>query len=141
MLIATQTKLPKKIRNRRAKLIAALRSGKYKQTVGSLEDFNTRGKPYKIPRCCAMGVARRVWAEQRDRFDRETTLAGGKVSKDSVMDHAARAYVVVPAAIERYFGYEGQTHHIMNWNDAGNSFKRIADKLEAQIDSVVLEDQ
>lgn len=101
-----------KYRERRKALIAALRSGKYKQIRGRL----SHGDCF-----CAEGVACEVYI-----------AAGKRLVKKLVGDYVmyGRSSFVAPAVVRKYFDLPGD---LCLMNDSQRlTFAQIADKLEAE---------
>lgn len=114
------------------KLIAALRSGKYKQTKFSLHDSTGY---------CCLGVACEVMRRSRKQGDIKWQKAGSTwVFRVGDYQEAA----ILPRPVQNYYGLTAQgkldvRSSMMVMNDSDElTFEQIADKLEAWLDKQVV---
>lgn len=100
------------IKNRRKKLIEALRSGKYKKITGKLIKYNCNGDPVGY---CVLGVATDIYNKSVPKIDK-TELS----ESDGDID----------ICVNEYYGGL-YSDRIITDNDCKKlSFNKIADKME-----------
>lgn len=104
----------------KAKWIAALRSGEYKQTQGHLRVGDA---------FCCLGVLCNLHAQAHPEIAAEQTSKDGYMGRDSYL----------PAEVQVWAGLDTSTGELKGgrslavMNDRGSSFKTIADAIEEQL--------
>ena len=122
-------------RNIARKWISALRSGHYKKTKGALKRVSNQNESF-----CALGVLCDLYQKEHIRGlpeDRESEDIDGKkcVSFDGIVD-------LLPDKVRKWAGIKSESCEIPYskdiplMNDGGDSFKKIADVIEKNIEEI-----
>jgi len=111
------------------KWIKALRSGKYKQTSGSLHDVNGY---------CCLGVACKVYKDTKGITKSIRSVAGvicKNKRRDDKSEHIHNKVVAKAFGLNRIsdLDYLYTQGRLASMNDLGNSFSDIADYIEENI--------
>jgi hypothetical protein len=111
----------------KAKWLAALRSGEYKQSRGLLRNF--------VDRYCCLGVLCDLHAKATGghwkfgRYHESLTSLPYDVAKWAELPLPTEGWVTCDVNV----GAVGQTRSLMAMNDTGSTFTEIADKIEAYL--------
>lgn len=125
----------KQLKARRAKLVAALRSGKYEQEISKLVKIKDYSSLKSEMVYCCLGVACKVAGLKEENINFDKYAFYGK--NDSLPSQTS-----LPKQIQEYYGFttkEGdytnsrrQERCLVNDNDTGKSFKQIANIIERE---------
>lgn len=131
----TKTWSPRAQKRHRKKLVAALRSGEYRQTTEVLTD----GKGY-----CCLGVACEIsglggWVDSPMAPEQWAYLVGKAARPGGSNWSSAK----LPELVRKYYGFAGRGasygafSRLIEKNDGGVSFKKIADIIESEPEGLV----
>lgn len=106
----------------KAKWVAALRSGRYRQTVSTLERLDEAGEV--VGNCCLGVLCREAGVPETDSF----RGSGGYVTFDG------RGGWLSPRLLERFDITGPEQDQLATMNDSGNyDFDQIADYIEKEL--------
>ena len=106
------------------KWVEALRSGKYEQGIGFLEDNN---------KFCCLGVACRLALS--DGIGTRTENEDGDVrygNESGVLPESVKRWLGLATVAGDFYREEGGSNDLTYLNDAGRSFSEIADLIESE---------
>lgn len=117
----------------KAQWVAALRSGKYRQTQGQLREVRDDESNKTLGFCC-LGVLCNLHAQAHPRIAASQTDPGQYLGEIELLPEAVRKWAGLP---EQEHGARlvigGQYDALTDHNDNGRTFKQIAKAIEAQL--------
>lgn len=121
------------LKARRKKLVEALRSGEYKQTMGRLA---RKRKDNKIGYCC-LGVACKVAGLTENLSLNEDHL--NFLGETGILPVSVRDYFGFNDRYGGEFKYKGNTNNLVDLNDRGVRFSTIANIIEKEPEGMFID--